>query len=430
MHTSLLENNQAKTKIMQRVVITGMGAVTPLGNNAETFWNNLVAGRSGAAPITHFDAAKFKTRFACEVKDFDVEQYLERKEARRTDWVTHYAIAAVDEALKSSGLLDADVDRDEVGIIWGSGIGGMRTFEEQMIEFGKGGGTPRFNPFFIPKTLIDTTSGWLAIRYGFRGINYTAVSACATSNTVIMDAFNYIRWGKADAMIAGGSEAAITMGGIGGFNAMKALSTRNEDPRTASRPYDAGRDGFVMGEGAGALVLESLEHAQKRGARAYAEIIGAGMSADAYHLTATHPEGLGVRLALNRALKDAGIRCDEVDYINTHATSTPDGDLNELKAIQSVFGEHVRSMNISATKSMTGHLLGAAGAVEGIACIHALQHDLIPPTINVEQLDPGVPEGFNLTLGKAVRRKVNIAMSNTFGFGGHNAIVVFKKFAC
>jgi len=415
---------------MQRVVITGMGAVTPLGNNAETFWNNLVAGRSGAAPITHFDAAKFKTRFACEVKDFDVEQYLERKEARRTDWVTHYAIAAVDEALKSSGLLDADVDRDEVGIIWGSGIGGMRTFEEQMIEFGKGGGTPRFNPFFIPKTLIDTTSGWLAIRYGFRGINYTAVSACATSNTVIMDAFNYIRWGKADAMIAGGSEAAITMGGIGGFNAMKALSTRNEDPRTASRPYDAGRDGFVMGEGAGALVLESLEHAQKRGARAYAEIIGAGMSADAYHLTATHPEGLGVRLALNRALKDAGIRCDEVDYINTHATSTPDGDLNELKAIQSVFGEHVRSMNISATKSMTGHLLGAAGAVEGIACIHALQHDLIPPTINVEQLDPGVPEGFNLTLGKAVRRKVNIAMSNTFGFGGHNAIVVFKKFAC
>lgn len=415
---------------MKRVVITGMGAVTPLGNNAATFWDNLVAGKSGAGPITHFDASKFKTRFACEVKDFDVEQYLERKEARKTDPVTHYAIAAVDEALKSSGLLDADVNRDEVGVIWGSGIGGMQTFEAQMIEFGKGDGTPRFNPFFIPKTLIDTTSGWLAIRYGFRGINYTAVSACATSNTAIMDAFNYIRWGKAEAMIAGGSEAAITMGGIGGFNAMKALSTRNEDPRTASRPYDAGRDGFVMGEGAGALVLESLEHAQKRGARAYAEVIGAGMSADAYHLTATHPEGLGVRLALNRAIQDAGIRCDEVDYINTHATSTPDGDLNELKAIQSVFGEHVRSMNISATKSMTGHLLGAAGAVEGVACIHALQHDLVPPTINVEQLDPGVPESFNLTLGEAVRRKVNIAMSNTFGFGGHNAIVLFKKFAC
>lgn len=413
---------------MKRVVITGLGALTPLGNNAATFWDKLVAGQSGAGPITHFDAAKFKTRFACEVKDFDVEQYLERKEARKTDPVTHYAIAAVDEALKSSGLLDADVNRDEVGIIWGSGIGGMRTFEEQMIEFGKGGGAPRFNPFFIPKTLIDTTSGWLAIRYGFRGINYTAVSACATSNTVIMDAFNYIRWGKADAMIAGGSEAAITMGGIGGFNAMKALSTRNEDPQTASRPYDAGRDGFVMGEGAGALVLESLEHAQRRGARAYAEIIGAGMSADAYHLTATHPEGLGVRLALNRALQDAGIRCDEVDYINTHATSTPDGDLNELKAIRSVFGEHVRSMNISATKSMTGHLLGAAGAVEGIACILALQHDLVPPTINVDRLDPGVPEGFKLTLGEAVRRKVNIALSNTFGFGGHNAIVLFKKF--
>jgi len=422
--------SELKAESMKRVVITGMGALTPLGNNAATFWDKLVAGKSGAGPITHFEAAKFKTRFACEVKDFDVEQYLERKEARKTDPVTHYAIAAVDEALKSSGLLTAEVDRDEVGIIWGTGIGGMRTFEEQMIEFGKGDGTPRFNPFFIPKTLIDTTSGWLAIRYGFRGINYTAVSACATSNTVIMDAFNYIRWGKAEAMIAGGSEAAITMGGIGGFNAMKALSTRNEDPRTASRPYDVGRDGFVMGEGAGALVLESLEHAQKRGARAYAEIIGAGMSADAYHLTATHPDGLGVRLALNRALKDAGIRCDEVDYINTHATSTPDGDLNELKAIKSVFGEHVRSMNISATKSMTGHLLGAAGAVEGIACIHALQHDLVPPTINVDQLDPGVPEGFNLTLGKAVRRKVNIAMSNTFGFGGHNAIVLFKKFAC
>lgn len=413
---------------MRRVVITGMGAITPLGNDVETFWKNLVAGHSGAGTITHFDTSKFKTRFACEVKDFDVGKYLERKEARKTDQVTHYAIAAVDEALKSSGLLESDVDRDEVGIIWGTGIGGMRTFEEQMIEFDKGDGTPRFNPFFISKTLIDGTSGWLAIRYGFRGINYTAVSACATSNTVLMDAFNYIRWCKADVMITGGSEAAITMGGIGGFNAMKALSTRNDDPQSASRPYDAERDGFVMGEGAGAFVLESLEHAQKRGAKIYAEIIGAGMSADAYHLSATHPEGLGVRLALNRALKDAGIRCDEVDYINTHATSTPDGDLNELKAIQTVFGAHVRNMNISATKSMTGHLLGAAGAVEGIACINALQHDLVPPTINVRQLDSGVPEDFNLTLGKAVRRTVNIAMSNTFGFGGHNAIVLFKKF--
>lgn len=415
---------------MRRVVITGMGAITPLGNDVETFWKNLVAGHSGAGPITHFDTSKFKTRFACEVKDFDVGKYLERKEARKTDPVTHYAIAAADEALKSSGLLESDTDRDEVGIIWGSGIGGMRSFEEQMIEFGKGDGTPRFNPFFISKTLIDSTSGWLAIRYGFRGINYTAVSACATSNTVLMDAFNYIRWGKADVMITGGSEAAITMGGIGGFNAMKALSTRNDDPQSASRPYDAERDGFVMGEGAGAFVLESLEHAQKRGAKVYAEIIGAGMSADAYHLSATHPEGLGVRLALNRALKDAAIRCDEVDYINTHATSTPDGDLNELKAIQTVFGAHVRNMNISATKSMTGHLLGAAGAVEGIACINALQYDLVPPTINVNQLDSSVPEDFNLTLGKAVPRKVNIAMSNTFGFGGHNAIVLFKKFNC
>lgn len=414
---------------MRRVVITGMGAITPLGNDVETFWKNLSAGQSGAGLITHFDTSKFKTRFACEVKDFEVEKYLERKEARKTDSVTHYAIAAVDEALESSGLFASEVNRDEVGVIWGTGIGGMRTFEEQMIEFGKGEGTPRFNPFFIPKTLIDTTSGWLAIRYGFRGINYTAVSACATSNTVIMDAFNYIRWGKADVMIAGGSEASITMGGIGGFNAMKALSTRNDDPQTASRPYDSERDGFVMGEGAGAFVLESLEHAQQRGAKIFAEIIGAGMSADAYHLTATHPDGLGVRLALNRALKDAGIRCDEVDYINTHATSTPDGDLNELKAIQAVFGGHVQKMNISATKSMTGHLLGAAGAVEGIACVKALQHDLVPPTINVNQLDSGVPEGLNLTLGKAVQRKVNIAMSNTFGFGGHNAIVLFKKFS-
>lgn len=414
---------------MRRVVITGMGAITPLGNNVETFWNNLTAGQSGASQITHFDATKFKTRFACEVKGFEVDKYLDRKDARKTDPVTHYAIAAVDEALKSSGLLASEVDRNEVGIIWGSGIGGMNTFEEQMIEFGKGDGSPRFNPFFIPKTLIDATSGLLAIRYGFRGINYTAVSACATSNTVIMDAFNYIRWEKADVMIAGGSEASITMGGIGGFNAMKALSTRNDDPQSASRPYDANRDGFVMGEGAGAFVLESLEHAQLRDAKIYAEIIGAGMSADAYHLTATHPDGLGVRLALNRALKDAGIRCDEVDYINTHATSTPDGDLNELKAIQSVFGVHVQKMNISATKSMTGHLLGAAGAVEGIACVNALQNDLVPPTINVNQLDPGVPEGFNLTLGKAMKRKVDIAMSNTFGFGGHNAIVIFKKFS-
>lgn len=413
---------------MRRVVITGMGAITPLGNDVETFWNNLVAGQSGAGAITHFDASKFKTRFACEVKDFEVENYLERKESRKTDPVTHYAIATADEALKSSGLLESAVDRDEVGIIWGTGIGGMRTFEEQLIEFGKGDGTPRFNPFFIPKTLIDSTSGWLAMRYGFRGINYTAVSACATSNTCIMDAFNYVRWGKADVMLTGGSEASITMGGIGGFNAMKALSTRNDDPQSASRPYDADRDGFVMGEGSGALVLESLEHAQGRGAKIFAEIIGAGMSADAYHLTATHPDGLGVRLAVNRALKDADIRCDEVDYINTHATSTPDGDLNELKAIQSIFGAHVSKMNISATKSMTGHLLGAAGAVEGIACVKALQHGIVPPTINIKQQDAGVPEGFNLTLGKAVHRTLNIAMSNTFGFGGHNAIVLFKKF--
>ena len=413
---------------MRRVVITGMGAITPLGNDVEAFWKKLSAGQSGAGLITHFDTSKFKTRFACEVKGFDVEKFLERKEARKTDPVTHYAIAAVDEALESSGLLASEVDRDEVGVIWGTGIGGMRTFEEQMIEFGKREGTPRFNPFFIPKTLTDTTSGWLAIRYGFRGINYTAVSACATSNSVIMDAFNYIRWGKADVMIAGGSEASITMGCIGGFNAMKALSTRNDDPQTASRPYDAERDGFVMGEGAGAFVLESMEHAKLRGAKVYAEIIGAGMSADAYHLTATHPDGLGVRLAVTRALKDAGIRCDQVDYINAHATSTPDGDVNELKAIQTVFGDHVRKMNVSATKSMTGHLLGAAGAVEGIACVNALQHDLVPPTINLNQLDSGIPEGFNLTLGKAVQRKVNIAMSNTFGFGGHNAIVLFEKF--
>lgn len=413
---------------MKRVVITGMGALTPLGNDVQTFWDNLCAGMSGAGSITHFDAAKFKTRFACEVKNFNPEAFLDRKEARKKDPVTQYAIAAVDEALKQSGLLDyTALDRDEVGIIWGSGNGGIHTFEEQILEYAKGDGTPRFNPFFIPKILIDITSGWLSMRYGFRGINYTAVSACATSNTVIMDAFNYIRWGKADVMIAGGSEAAITIGGIGGFNAMKAMSTRNDDPKTASRPYDIDRDGFVMGEGAGAMVLESLEHAQQRGATIYAEIIGAGMSADAYHLTATHPDGLGVKLAIKRTLKDAGISPDAVDYINTHGTSTPDGDLNELKAIETIFGDHVRNMNISATKSMTGHLLGAAGAVEGIATALAVKNDIVPPTINIQNMDPGVPEGFNLTPNKSVKRTVDIAMSNTFGFGGHNAIVLFKK---
>jgi 3-oxoacyl-[acyl-carrier-protein] synthase II len=414
---------------MKRVVVTGIGALTPLGNNAETFRKNLFDGVSGAVPITHFDASKFKTRFACELKDFNPETLLDRSGLRRMDPVTWYALASADEALAQAGILaEGAANKDRVGIIWASGNGGFYTIQEQVSEFARGDGTPRFNPFFIPKVLIDITSGQLAMRYGFRGINYTAVSACASGNSAIMDAFNYVRWGKADIILTGGSEAPICEPGVGGFNAMKAMSTRNDDPQSASRPYDKDRDGFVMGEGSAALVLESLEHAQARGATILAEIVGAGMSADAYHLTSVHPEGLGAKLAMHMALDDAGITPESIDYINTHGTSTPNGDVAELKAVAAVFGEHIKNVNLSSTKSMTGHLLGAAGAVEALACIFALQDDKIPPTINLQNPDPEIPEGFNLTPNKAVSRKVNYAMSNTFGFGGHNAITIFKKF--
>ncbi len=411
---------------MRRVVITGMGAITPLGNDVETFWAGLVAGRSGAASISYFDATQAATQFACEVKNFDVENYLDSKEAKKADRVTHYAMAAVDEALKASKLLASECVLDEVGVIWGTAVGGVTTFEEQMLAYGRG---TRFSPFFVPKISLDSTSGWIARKYGFRGMNFAIASACATSNTVLMDVFNYIRCGQAEVMVAGASEAPIAKGVMSSLNAMKGLSIRNDSPHTASRPYDFERDGFVLGEGAGAFVIESLEHAQNRGATVYAEIIGAGMSSDAYHMTATHPHGVGVSLAIQRALKSSNIQLDEVDYINAHATSTLDGDINELKAIHAVFGNHVRNINISATKSMTGHLLGAAGAIEAIACVQSIAHDCIPPTINVRQLDSQIPEGINLTLDVAMHRKVNVAMSNSFGFGGRNAVVVFKKFA-
>lgn len=413
---------------MKRVVITGIGALTPLGNNAETFRENLFAGKSGAAPITHFDAAKFKTQFACELKDFDPAVALDRAAMRRMDPVTWYALIAADEALAQANLLQAsETAKDRIGVIWASGNGGFYTIQEQVTEFARGDGTPRFNPFFIPKVLIDITSGQLAMRYGFRGINFTTVSACASGNSALMDAFNYIRWGKADVILAGGSEAPICEAGVGGFNAMKAMSTRNEQPTAASRPYDRDRDGFVMGEGAAALVLESLESAQARGATILAEIVGAGMSADAYHLTAVHPDGIGAKLAMRMALDDAELQPEAIDYINTHGTSTPNGDVAELRAIHAIFGAHITAMNISSTKSMTGHLLGAAGAIEALACIFALQDDRIPPTINLDHPDPEIPEGFNLTPNVAVQRTVTYAMSNTFGFGGHNAITIFKK---
>ncbi|MBS1561056.1 MAG: beta-ketoacyl-ACP synthase II [Bacteroidetes bacterium] len=414
---------------MRRVVITGMGALTPIGNTVQEFSANLFAGVSGAAPITQFDASKFKTRFACEVKGFNAENFIERAALRRMDPVTHYAIAAADEAMKQAGFDMEQTDRTRFGVIWASGQGGFQTVEEQITDYVRGDGTPRFNPFFIPRTIVDITSGQLAIRYGLNGINFTTVSACASSNSALMDAFNYIRWGKADMFITGGSEAAICASGVGGFNAMKAMSTRNDEPTRASRPYDADRDGFVMGEGAAALVLEEYEHAIARGATILAEVIGAGMSADAYHLTSVHPEGLGPKLAMKAALDDAGIAPHEVDYINTHGTSTPNGDIIELKAIRDVFGDHAPTMNISSTKSMIGHLLGAAGAVEAVISVLALQHQTAPPTINLDTPDPDIPEGFNLTPHVKQEREINVVMSNTFGFGGHNAIAVFRRHA-
>lgn len=413
---------------LKRVVITGLGGVTPLGNSVTEYWNNLINGISGAAPITRFNAEKFKTRFACELKGFNAEDYFDKKEVRRVDAYTHYGMAASTQAVIDSGIAGDTIDKNEVGVIWGSGIGGLDTFQAETFSFAKGDGTPRFNPFFIPKMIADICSGHISIRFGFRGPNFTTVSACASSTNALIDSFNYIRLGKANAIVTGGSEAAINESGIGGFNACQAMSTRNEEPGKASRPYDKDRDGFVLGEGGGALVLEELEHALARGAKIYAEIIGGGMSGDAHHITAPHPEGLGARLVMERALKDAEISVADVDYINTHGTSTPLGDLAELKAIHNLFGDHAFKMNISSTKSMTGHLLGAAGAIEAMATVLAIKNDIIPPTINFTTPDPEIDPRFNLTLNKAQIRKVNVAISNTFGFGGHNAAVVFKKY--
>lgn len=412
---------------LKRVVVTGIGALTPIGNTSEEFWKGLVAGVSGAAPITKFDASLFKTQFACEVKNLNVEDFIDRKEARKMDLFTQYAMITADEAIVDSGLDLEKIEKSRAGVIWGSGIGGLRTFQEEVTAFATGDGTPRFNPFFIPKMIADISAGFISIKYGFRGPNFVTVSACASATNALIDAFNYIRLGKADIFISGGSEAAVTEAGIGGFNAMKALSQRNDSPETASRPFDKDRDGFVLGEGAGALILEEYEHAVARGAKIYAELVGGGMSADANHITAPHPEGLGASEVMQAALLDANLKPEDVDYINVHGTSTPLGDVSETKAIEKVFGEHAYKLNISSTKSMTGHLLGAAGAIEAIASILAIQNGIIPPTINHftddEQFDPRL----NLTFNKAQEREVNVALSNTFGFGGHNCSVIFKK---
>lgn len=412
----------------KRVVVTGLGALTPLGNSVPEFWDNLTAGRSGAAPITKFDTAKFRTKFACEVKGYDPLNYFEKTEIRKMDPFAQYALVTSAEALKDSGLnLDA-VDKTRVGVIWGSGNGGFYTFQQEIMEYARGDGTPRINPFFIPKVIVDIASGWISIKYGFMGLNFTTVSACATSTTAIIDAMNYIRWGKADVIVTGGSEAAVNEAGIGGFGAMKALSTRNDDPATASRPFDIDRDGFVMGEGACALILEEYEHARRRSARIYAEVAGGGMSADAHHLTATHPEGKGAILGMQWALEDAGISPAEIDYLNPHATSTPLGDVSEMKAVTSFFGNSASHLHVSATKSATGHMLGAAGAAEALICIKTIAEGIIPPTINTSAIDPELPGGLKIVLGKSLRKNVKVALSNTFGFGGHNASAVFRKF--
>jgi 3-oxoacyl-[acyl-carrier-protein] synthase II len=412
---------------MKKVVVTGIGAITPLGNDPASFWNGLIAGRSGAGPITHFDPVLFKTRFACEVKGFDPGALLDRNELKRTDLFTQYALVAADQALKDSGLDIPAMDPFDIGVIMGSGQGGMETFEQQVEEYAKGDGTPRFSPFFVPKLISNMAPGLISMKYRLMGLNYAVVSACSTSNTALMDAFNYIRVGKAKVIIAGGSEAPVTEASIGGFNSMKALSTRNDDPQGASRPFDFRRDGFVMGEGAGALILEEYEHAKARGAHIYAELAGAAMTADAYHMTAPHPEGAGSLRAMQDALKDARLNKEDVDYLNVHATSTPVGDVSELHAVTRLFGTAPDRLVISATKSMTGHLLGAAGAIEAIACLYAIGKGVIPPTINTRELDPSIPRGLNILLGQAREQKVDVAMSNTFGFGGHNGIVVFKK---
>lgn len=412
---------------LKRVVVTGMGAITPIGNNVGDYWENLIKGTSGAVMITRFNATNFKTRFACEVKNFNPQDHFDRKEVRKVDLFTQYGLVAADEAVKDSGMNLETIDHDRVGVIFGSGIGGFTTFHQEMMEFVKNPETPRFNPFFIPKLIIDIAAGQISMKYGFRGPNFATVSACATSTNAIIDAFNYIRLGKADMFVTGGSEAAVNEPGVGGFNALQALSTNNEEFQTASRPFDATRDGFVMGEGAGVLILEEYEHAKKRGAKIYCEIVGGGLTADAYHLTAPHPEGLGARNVMLRALEDAGLSPEEVDYINVHGTATPLGDLAETKAIKNVFGEHAYKLNISSTKSMTGHLLGAAGAIESIASILAIKNGIVPPTINCKQLDPEIDPKLNLTLGVRQKRTVNVAVCNTFGFGGHNTSAIFKK---
>ena len=412
----------------RRIVVTGIGALTPIGNNVETYWNNLINGVSGADMITQFDASKFKTRFACEIKGFDPTEFMDRKEARKLDRFAQIALVASDQAVLDAGITKENVDHDRVGVIFASGIGGLTTFTEEVTNFVHGDGTPRFNPFFIPKMILDIAAGQISMKHGFRGPNYAVVSACASSTNAIISAMDNLKLGKADIIITGGAEAVIGIAGMGGFNAMKAMSERNDDPKTASRPYDKDRDGFIMGEASGVLVLEELEHAIRRGAKIYCEVVGGGATADAYHLTAPHPEGLGARNVMNAALRDAGMQANEIDYINTHGTSTPLGDIAEAKAITDVFGEHAYNLNISSTKSMTGHCLGAAGVIEAIACIQSVIHDIIPPTINHFTDDPDLDPRLNFTFNKAQKRVVNAALSNTFGFGGHNACVIVKKY--
>jgi len=412
---------------LKRVVVTGLGALTPIGNTVDEYWKNLISGKSGAGPITHFDSEKFKTKFACELKNFEVTDFINRKDERKMDKFSQYAMVASDEAIADAKLDFDSIDKLRVGVIWGAGIGGLETFQIEILNFAQGDGTPRFNPFFIPKMIADIAPANISIKYGFMGPNYTTVSACASSTNAMFDALNYIRLGHCDIVVSGGSEAAVNIAGMGGFNAMHALSTRNETPETASRPFDATRDGFVLGEGAGALILEEYEHAKARGAKIYAELVGGGLSSDAYHITAPHPEGIGVRVVMQNCLENAGLKPEDVDAINTHGTSTPLGDVAELKAISEVFGNHAKSININSTKSMTGHLLGAAGAIEAISSILSIKHGIIPPTINHTTVDENIDPELNLTLNKAQKRDVKVAMSNTFGFGGHNACVIFRK---
>ena len=412
---------------LKRVVVTGLGALTPIGNNLEEFWKGLIEGKSGAAPITYFDTEKFKTKFACELKGFDISDYLERKQQRKMDRFTQYGMVSTDEAITDSGINLDKVDKTRVGVIWGSGIGGIETFQNQMLEHASGDGTPRFNPFFIPKMIADITPGYISIKYGFMGPNYTTVSACASSANALVDSLNYIRLGHCDIIVTGGSEAGVNIAGMAGFNAMHALSTRNESPETASRPFDSTRDGFVLGEGSGTLILEEYEHAKSRGAKIYAEFIGGGLSSDAHHITAPHPDGIGVKTVINNCLKDGNVSFHDIDLINTHGTSTPLGDIAELKAIEQVFKDYAPNININSTKSMTGHLLGAAGAIEAISVILSLNNSIVPPTINHKNKDENINDSLNLTLNKAQKRDSKIGMSNTFGFGGHNACVLFKK---